>query len=142
MDKLHKTLMIILTIVLIVFIIILILFGKLYFQEFKSTNFKENETFKINFTTTQISYLFYSHLYGGETYYLLENGDVIGREQICLNACGNQCVGLGYSYESSLWILDENEDALVLLKNNVNRVPTDKNPEWCSCVCNKYNKIP
>ncbi|MDP3026886.1 MAG: hypothetical protein Q8N63_04205 [Nanoarchaeota archaeon] len=112
MDKLHITL-------IVALILIIIFFGIPYLQNNEKdteVEIKQPETFKINLTPNQVSdFIGLDELYRKR---VIENITWEKMETICLNACGKQCVTLGYTYETSTYI--------------------QQTETWtCYCECNK-----
>lgn len=95
----------------------LTLYKVVHYQIKESESCEGREVFKTDLTLTQVlQFVEY-----GNAYYLLNKTN--GMEIICLNACGGQCVTLGYTYKySTFYRISENS--------------TEDSP-WCYCECNK-----
>ena len=128
MDKLHITLIVILVAVLMFFAIP-------YLKVKEVQEVSKTETFKLNLTLDNVGQIIgLTRVYSS----LTEGND--SNERICLEACGKQCVSLGYTYETSAFILENKSN---FNKEIVNSLYADyknqdyKTPVWCSCECNK-----
>lgn len=93
----------------------------------------EKETFKTDLTLSQVTTLIPFQ----EVYNYITDNSSNSRNIICLNACGKQCVNLGYSYEKSAFTYYSTvngDDEIIKEQTGDN---TAGKQIWCSCECNK-----